>query len=217
MSQELSHPMTTQQKRQYHHGELAPLIMALAIEEIAEQGTENLSLRALARKARVSQTAPYRHFPDKTSLLAALATRGFRQLYERLEAASKRSQSAGDQLLDVGVAYVTFAVENPVVYQLMFGRIVADFSAHKDLREAAQACFGKQQRVLDALVAEKRLDLPRAQLNGVVWSGLHGMASLLTRVRPNDHGTAVRSRDATAAVSRDIPGSLKMLFAHLLD
>ena len=57
--------------------------MSLAIEHIAEEGTEKLSLRALAREAGVSATAPYRHFPTKKCLLAALATRGFDDLYER--------------------------------------------------------------------------------------------------------------------------------------
>ncbi len=209
--------MTKPIKQPYHHGDLAPVLMALALDDIAENGIENLSLRALARKAEVSQTAPYRHFADKTSLLAALATQGFTQLHALLVSASQKSSSTADQLLEIGVAYVNFAVENPVIYQLMFGRVVADFSKHTDLRTAAQNCFKLQQGLLDALIAEKQLDHDRAQLNGIVWSALHGTASLLTRVRPTDYGNKVGSRDATAAVSRDVRGSLRILFSHLLD
>ena len=54
----------------YHHGDLPETLMALALEHIAESGTEKLSLRALAREAGVSATAPYRHFPSKQCLLA---------------------------------------------------------------------------------------------------------------------------------------------------
>jgi len=39
-----------------------------------------LSLRAAARRAKVSAMAPYRHFADKEALLAAVAEYGFRQL-----------------------------------------------------------------------------------------------------------------------------------------
>ncbi|AEM84612.1 regulatory protein TetR [Streptomyces violaceusniger Tu 4113] len=44
--------------------------------------------RAVARHAGVSPNAPYRHCHDKEALLAALATRGFTELGERLAAAA---------------------------------------------------------------------------------------------------------------------------------
>jgi AcrR family transcriptional regulator len=40
-------------------------------------GIEKLSLRGIARSVGVSQTAPYRHFKDKTELLAEIATQAF--------------------------------------------------------------------------------------------------------------------------------------------
>ena len=46
----------------YHHGDLPATLMDLALVHIAREGTEKLSLRALAREAGVSPTAPYKHF-----------------------------------------------------------------------------------------------------------------------------------------------------------
>ena len=63
-------------QRGYHHGNLRAELLDTAIAQLREQGTEDLSLRALARAIGVSQTAPYRHFGDKGELLAAMATRG---------------------------------------------------------------------------------------------------------------------------------------------
>ena len=42
-----------------------------------EAQSEEPSLRAVARAAGVSAMTPYRHFPDKTALLAAVADHGF--------------------------------------------------------------------------------------------------------------------------------------------
>ena len=81
--------------RAYHHGNLRAELLDTAIEQLREQGTEDLSLRALARAIGVSQTAPYRHFGDKGELLAAMATRGDRELLSTLESAG---QSAGARL-----------------------------------------------------------------------------------------------------------------------
>ena len=67
----------------YHHGNLRTALLEKAKEHLIEKGPDKISLRALAREIGVSQTAPYRHFPDKTMLLAALAAEGFKQLFQQ--------------------------------------------------------------------------------------------------------------------------------------
>ena len=86
-------------KGNYHHGELRELLMGLALARIAIDGTEKFSLRALAREANVSATAPFRHFTNKHALFAALATEGFQQLGERVSAVARTSQSVDQRLL----------------------------------------------------------------------------------------------------------------------
>ena len=54
-------------KSTYHHGNLREVLISSALEILKEGTLQDLSLRALARKAGVSQTAPYRHFEDKRS------------------------------------------------------------------------------------------------------------------------------------------------------
>ncbi|MGU3498344.1 TetR/AcrR family transcriptional regulator [Mycobacterium sp. C31M] len=41
---------------------------------------EAFSIRAVAREAGVSPTAPYRHFPDREALESAVAAQGLRDL-----------------------------------------------------------------------------------------------------------------------------------------
>ena len=56
----------TEVLKRYHHGNLREALLDTAIEQLQKVGVENLSLRALARAVGVSQTAPYRHFEDKS-------------------------------------------------------------------------------------------------------------------------------------------------------
>ena len=123
----------------YHHGDLPATLMAMALERIAEEGTEKLSLRALAREAGVSPTAPYKHFPTKRCLLAALATQGFRALGEANGSVAVSGADLEDSFVRMGMAYIRFATGNPTAYQIMFGTVIEDFSEYPELAEAGGA------------------------------------------------------------------------------
>jgi AcrR family transcriptional regulator len=88
-----------------------------------------LSLRALAERAGVSKTAPYRHFIDREAFLGALADEGFRLLCEELELAWAET-SLGEKserlVARMGRAYMDFAVGHPALYRLMNSPLVCD-------------------------------------------------------------------------------------------
>lgn len=89
---------------------------ALAILE-ADNGEP--SLRAVARAAGVSAMAPYRHFPDKAGLLAAVADHGFETLRVALTAADADPEPS-EALFAQGMAYIDFARANPALFRLMY-------------------------------------------------------------------------------------------------
>ena len=60
----------------YHHGVLRATLMREALRVIERDGVEGVSLRALAREAGVSHSAPNHHFGSRTGLLTAIATEG---------------------------------------------------------------------------------------------------------------------------------------------
>lgn len=74
----------------YHHGDLRAACLRAARELLEEDGSAGLSLRAVARRAGVSATAPYRHFADRDALVSAVAAQGYRELAEHLAAAHPR-------------------------------------------------------------------------------------------------------------------------------
>ena len=120
-------------KRAYHHGDLRQALLDAALPLLREGGPAALTLRAVARAAGVSQTAPYRHFADRSALVAAVADDGFRRLQTQLIAAvtapaetlGKAPETARGGLQALAMAYVRFALAHPAEYRVMFGAEVA--------------------------------------------------------------------------------------------
>ena len=141
-------------------------------------------MRELARRAKVSHNAPYRHFPEREALLAALAAEG----YSMLEQAQREAAEAGG-LRAMGEAYVRFALAHPQRFRLMFGGQVS-MERHPQLREVATKAFAGLAGALSARV-------PEAQGAGdssiAAWALVHGLAELLLGGRIA--GAAKRGRD----------------------
>jgi AcrR family transcriptional regulator len=108
----------------YHHGNLRAALLEAAERKLPESGVDGLSLRELARELGVSHAAPRRHFPDKQSLLDALAITGLHRLGEEVEAAFESARDADftAQLTAFAFAYVRFATRSPALLELMFLR-----------------------------------------------------------------------------------------------
>ena len=69
--------MHEKSERPYHHGDLKRVVIETAQAMLREDKGWQFTLREVARRAGVSHAAPYKHFPDKSALLAELAMLGF--------------------------------------------------------------------------------------------------------------------------------------------
>jgi len=147
----------------YHHGDLPPALLKAAGKILEKEGAGALSLRELARRAGVSHNAPYRHFPDRAALLAALASEGFERLRQELEAHAGQESA---------VAYVRFALENPQRFRLMFGGQIA-YDRYPALREQANAAHANLEERFSQYGGDASLAAAAA------WSLVHGLAHLL--------------------------------------
>ena len=201
-------------RSKYHHGELRSALVSLAVKEIARAGVEKLSLRSLARQAGVSPTAPFRHFPDKQTLLAGIAIEGFEELARRLTETSESNAGIEDRFIELGATYVGFAQDFPVHYQLMFGAVLGDFSASKELQEASAASYAVLDATLTEIKNNQQLDHDVATLGGLVWSTVHGMASLVFNVPTARMPRAADAapRRAVKSIHEDMRAALKMVY-----
>lgn len=173
----------------YHHGDLRTALVEEAAEMISEGGAASVTMRAIGGRLGVSRAAPYRHFPDKTALLVAVAVEGFRRLNHRLQSSDTGTpQSSVGRLRRMGEQYVRFALEHPAHYRLMYGKEALARQDQPELREAGGALL---QHLVDVIRAhqgcgEIKPEDPRAQAY-VAWSAVHGLASLLIerQIDPN--------------------------------
>ena len=168
--------------KSYHHGNLREALLDTAIERLREGGADNLSLRALARGIGVSQTAPYRHFEDKSELLAAMATNGYRDLLRALrEAGDTAGDCPREQLFAFAHAYVDYAAHSPQLFKLMFGPAVQPTAKYPELRKASrdtlQLVQDIIQRGLDRRIFRQTDGV--AYMANAAWSSIYGLSTLL--------------------------------------
>jgi|SRR5579871_1265753 len=167
--------------RPYHHGSLRSALLDEAVRVLAEGDATSLSLRDLARRLGVSHAAPYRHFADKDSLLAAIAEQGFERLASEVDgAATQHPHEPARQLADAGWAYVRFALREPQHFQVMFGRSAPPQATHPHLLAAGQRAFGSLQHIVEegqraGVIASGE----SRELAVAAWSQVHGLATLL--------------------------------------
>src|SRR5450432_2504438 len=105
----------------FRHGNLPEALIDAALLRLEAEGIEAISLRDLARDAGVNHRAVYRHFPDKLSLLARVAERGWKRLGQRLKKSTAGKAPGEPALIAGGVGFYLFARDFPNLFHLMAG------------------------------------------------------------------------------------------------
>ncbi|TCK27561.1 TetR/AcrR family transcriptional regulator [Pseudonocardia endophytica] len=160
-----------QPSTRYHHGNLREACLTAARELLEEGGNSELSLRAVARRAGVSATAPYRHFADREALLSGVAAEGYLELAATL-AAAQPSPSTPEDLADIGIAYVRFALDHPALFRVMFAEPCDPTSPE---RVAATTAINEY---LHRIVRQALPDSDTDSMATTLWALVHGMAFL---------------------------------------
>lgn len=152
-----------------------------AFAVIEEKGLESLSFREIARRLGVSHQAPYKHFPSRDHILAAVVARCFDHFAEHL---SQRpaGRTPEEDLSNMGYAYLEFAQAKPLMYRLMFNTPLPAMTEHSEMLAKGQFAFSLLQRRLEEMDVRT---LPTETRNSIthdalfIWSALHGFTSLM--------------------------------------
>jgi AcrR family transcriptional regulator len=165
------------QARPYHHGDLSRALVEAARRILEAEGPAALSLRAVAREAGVSPAAPYHHFKDKTELLEAVAHEGWEALGQAIAAARHSSPDAGEALGAIGLAYLTFARDNPALYRLMYDTTRNRISMPEHAKEEDSG-YANVQGALIAAGADPNDELELQLATIASWCAVHGLAEM---------------------------------------
>ena len=163
----------------YHHGDLRNALILAAADLIEESGSMDFAMVEAARRAGVSNAAPYRHFRDKDDLLHAVAQLCFMGLNEASYAAiADQEPCTVAAIIALGRSYISFMLAHGPFIDLMWGDHGARSadSSSTDLR-------GSGFYVLtDAVAALCERDgiapVDPVEIATQLWSMVHGLSAL---------------------------------------
>ena len=140
----------------------------------AERGYRGVTLRSLAMELGVSPMTPYRYFENKEELFAMVRTEAFRRFADAQRDAVAGIEDPGDALRVLGRAYVSFALDEPDAYHIMFELLQAPAGTYPELARAFSHLHAAVKASVEAGLLEGE-SLPRAHY---LWAQIHGLVSL---------------------------------------
>ncbi len=169
-------------------------VLRVSEELFTAEGSHGLSVRRIAESLGVSRQIVYSRFRGKPDLVRALHAEGFRRLSEQ-QAAVLAEPGSTARVLALGHAYRDAALASPALFDLMFGRPVADFEPDESARLVAMGTFTPVVAAAGSWLAAHRrhrgdegddshsreaADAEALRLAREVWAVTHGVVSLET-------------------------------------
>jgi AcrR family transcriptional regulator len=155
-------------------------VMAVATEELAEKGPEELSLRQIARRLGCAIGTLYLYFRDKDALIDAVVDAGFAGLLTSLQAVDA-TMPVREQLRAAFQSYVRYGIENQNLYRCAF---CLPRGADRPLRRPHQAFEHLVHLVERAREAGLFQHVETQLAAQTIWVAAHGLTSLLV-LRPD--------------------------------
>ena len=157
-------------------------ILAAAERIFIAEGYSGATIRKIADAVGVSSTALYMHFRDKDQILLEISNDAIERLLELNTEIAAQPIDPVSRVRVMLEAYMKFALDNPNTYQLVFCGTGEHVSPDKiaDVLTLGDRCFEKFSEPVHQIAAQGRLRSGSAvQAAEVLWSGCHGLVSLL--------------------------------------
>jgi AcrR family transcriptional regulator len=169
-------------KNDYHHGNLKEELLKVALDVIATQNIEKLTLKVLADTTGTARTAIYKHFKSKDALMEKVIETGFEKFDESVSPIlTDKNKPLIDRFYLAAKHYIEFARNNPNLYRLLFGEKYASLRESiisiKDENCSGFAAFKRAiEEGQESGILRKDDSFQRTI---ILWSMLHGLSSLL--------------------------------------
>ncbi len=174
--------MAVEERRARERAARHRLILETARRLAESEGWDAVTTRRLSTEIEYSQPVLYKHFSSMDAIAEALAIDGFGELADALRAARTSAGTTEDPLIPMAHAYLSFARDNPALYDAMFIRATRLVFAAEDTPPSLVEAFGELRAGIAAVSGERDVDT----LTEVLWATLHGMIMLNRggRLRP---------------------------------
>lgn len=169
-----THPTRRQRNREL----MIQTILDTARRYMRQHGVAALSMHALARELDIRPPSLYNYFSGLMDIYDLLFRLGFQLWDEHMQARIRLAHTWQEEVRLAMEAYLTFALQNPELYQLCFERPVPGFVPSE---ASLQVSFGVLQAAyarIAALKADLHTDLPPDRLADLVIAITHGLTAL---------------------------------------
>ena len=174
--------MTTIRRAQ-HHENVRQEILKAALAQVRTRGVSRLSLRELARRTGYSPASLYEYFDGKDAIITTLQAEGL-QLLSHYLAQSPADLPAPQRLVELGLAYLNFAKQQPDYFELVFTQLPSKRKS-SSAPVSAYSPYGLLLQAITAGIASRELvapaDMSAEGMAYSLWAFVHGMAVLQTR------------------------------------
>jgi AcrR family transcriptional regulator len=128
-------------------------LLDAAADLLDSGGPDAVTLRAVGACAGLTRGAPYRHFPDKDSLLTAIATEALDRFADQLQAVRTDPQVPPTHKVHrTMAALMTIGRRQPHLYRLMFASPAGDPAAIHASTVAAERAWDESLAIVGELV-----------------------------------------------------------------
>lgn len=160
-------------------------ILDTALELIIENGADKLSLREIARRIDYSPAGLYEYFGSKNEIVETLCTIGNNQLSAYINKTSATLPTQ-ERLIEMGLAYIRFARENPQLFKLMFTRLTPTIIEMPtsieglDPQDSFVIVSREIQIAIENGLIQAQENYSVSEIAYSLWALVHGMAVLQT-------------------------------------
>jgi AcrR family transcriptional regulator len=145
---------------------------------LSEEGPAALTTRRLAAEVGTSTTAVYTHFGSKPEMVRAMVAEGFDRLARRTRRVAKTDDTVRD-LMNLGWAYRRYALADPHLYRIMFGRAVPGFQPTPSDRQQGLAALEILVDAVTRAIGGGRFTIDDPWTGAIsLWTAMHGIVSL---------------------------------------
>ncbi|NOH01441.1 MAG: TetR/AcrR family transcriptional regulator [Chloroflexi bacterium] len=184
-------------------------ILDVARDIMREEGVAALSMQELARRMDMRAPSLYNYFSGKMDIYDALFRLGFKLWGEIVEKVAQESATFQDEIGRILEDYMTFALENPELYQLCFERPVPGFVPSKESLDLSFGILKRSRQRVENYKREIDTELSSEQILDLTIAVSHGLTALHMANEP--HLPVGKGRFGSL-----IPAARSMLEAYLL-
>lgn len=154
-------PSTTSPTRRAQRREATLVDIRIAARSLlAESGAEAVTLRGIATRLGMASAGVHYYYPSRDELLAALIIDAFDELAATTTEASARHPTHQKAWTDAALAYRTWAITHPELFQLAHSAIAARLKDRPGLLDAKDRAVRALTNPLTAAIGSGEIDLP---------------------------------------------------------